>query len=93
MACWRPLCPSRHSEARRAARWAAVWTLLAEQERQQIAMKNLERIKVNLGERIPERIVEQIVEPVVSSGEAGSSGPGADDATRAAATADGKLCW
>ena len=33
MGCWRPLCPYRHS-GRRAARWAALWSLLAEQEAQ-----------------------------------------------------------
>ena len=29
--CWRPLCPNRHIGKGRAARWAAVWTLLAGQ--------------------------------------------------------------
>ena len=46
--CWRPLCPYGHSGRGRAARWAAVWTLLASQE------ENLEVIKV-----IPERFAEQ----------------------------------
>ena len=31
MACWRPLCPFRHS-GRRAGRWLAVWRLLASLE-------------------------------------------------------------
>ena len=33
MGCWRPLCPYGHS-GRRAARWSALWALLAEQEAQ-----------------------------------------------------------
>ena len=32
MACWRPLCPFSHSGPSRAARWAAVWSFLADQE-------------------------------------------------------------
>jgi len=54
MACWRPLCPFRHSGASRAAKWAAVWTLLARQEGQE---ESLEVIKV-----IPEPIVKQTVD-------------------------------
>ena len=30
--CWRPLCPYGHSGRGRAARWAALWSLLAKQE-------------------------------------------------------------
>ena len=47
--CWRPLCPYGHSGGR-AARWAAIWSLLEE---------NVEVIKVIPGECIPEHIVEQ----------------------------------
>ena len=82
--CWRPLCPYAHS-GRRAARWAAIWALLADQE-----SGILEELKDNLGERIPERIVEQTVELAVSSGEAGSFGPRANDTTNAAITAVAK---
>ena len=32
MGCWRPLCTFRHSGPSRAARWAAVWGLLAKME-------------------------------------------------------------
>ena len=32
MGCWRPLCPFRHSGRARAARWAVVWALIAQQE-------------------------------------------------------------
>ena len=57
---------------------------------QEEADENLEVIKANLGERIPERIVEQTVELAESSGEAGSSGLGANDTTNAAVTAVAK---
>ena len=40
--CWRPLCPYGHSGRSRAARWAALWTLLASQE----AEDDLEVVKV-----------------------------------------------
>ena len=30
--CWRPLCPYGHSGRGRAARWGALWSLLAKQE-------------------------------------------------------------
>ena len=35
MGCWRPLCPFGHS-GRRAARWAALWSHLAMEEKDQI---------------------------------------------------------
>ena len=52
--CLRPLCPYRHSGKGRAARWAAVWALLARQEEE-----ILEVIKDSSMECIPERIMEQ----------------------------------
>ena len=59
--CWRPLCPYGHSGRGRAARWAALWSLLALQEKED----DLEAVKV-----IPERFVEQnadvLVPPVVA---------------------------
>ena len=55
--CWRPLCPFRHSGASRAARWAAVWALLAAHERidEQIVDMPVPQIAV----KIPE-VVETI---------------------------------
>ena len=54
--CWRPLCPCGHS-GRRAAKWAAIWNLLAFQEEDV-----LEVIKDSRVERISERSMEQIVD-------------------------------
>ena len=64
----------------RAARWAAIWSLLAEPE-------------VELHERTMKQTVDgpvPHVELAVSSGGAGSSWPGADDTASAAATAAAK---
>ena len=68
--CWRPLCPYGHSGGR-AARWAALWALLENQEYGSEDERTVERTideppKVNLAE---------------SSGEAGSSWSGAHDTT------------
>ena len=63
--CWRPLCPYGHSGRGRAARWAALWSLLAEQEAQfvdvpvpQIQEQILEFAEISPQRRIPECIVE-----------------------------------
>ena len=78
--CWRPLCPYGRSVCR-ASGWAAIWSLLAEQE------ENLEVIKVIPEERIPEHIEEQTVDFALSSGEAGSCWFGTNDTTSTASAA------
>ena len=80
MACWRPLCPSRHSGASREARWAT-------QEGHQVVTWNLEVVKDSPVEPIPDRIGEQTIEFRESSGDTWSSGPGANDTTSTAAIA------
>ena len=53
--CWRPLFPYGHSGRGRAARWAALWSLLAKQE----VEDDLEVVKVIPVEAGSERFVEQ----------------------------------
>ena len=53
--CWRPLCPYGQCGRGRAARWAALWSLLAKQE----VEDDLEVVKVILAEDGPERFVAQ----------------------------------
>ena len=66
MGCWRPLCPYGHSGRGRAARWAALWSLLAKQE----VEDDLEVVKVIPAEDGSERFMEQDVDvpvpPVVA---------------------------
>ena len=78
--CWRPLCPYRHSGKGRAARWAAVWVLLAGQEEELV-----EVVKDISEECFSERIVEKTVEIAGFSKE--------KDATSAAATAVGESAF
>ena len=63
--CWRPLCPHGHSGHGRAARWAALWSLLAKQEEDDV-----EVVKVIPAEDGSERVMEQNadvpVQPVVA---------------------------
>ena len=84
---------SMQAQRGRAARWAAIWGVLACQEEE-----NLDVLKVNPRECIPESIVEQSTnsqtrptpgtsEIVVSSDEAGFVWPGADDTTSTDVTA------
>ena len=54
---WRPSCPYQHSEKGRAARWVAVWALLAGQEEDFV-----EVVKDVSEECFSERIIEQTVE-------------------------------
>ena len=60
-----------------------------EDEEQSVDLEEevLEVIKDSSGECVPEHIMEQTVELAVSSGEAGSSGPGVNDTISVAATA------
>ena len=58
--------PVHHGGASRAAEWAAVWTLLAEQEGHQVVKVYLEVIKVIPGKHVPERIEEQTVVTAVA---------------------------
>ena len=60
--CWRPLCPFGHSGRGRAARWAALWSLLAKQE----AEDDLELVKVIRVVAGSERFVEQNADVPVS---------------------------
>ena len=53
--CWRPVCPYGHSGRGRAARWAALWSLLAKQE----VEDDLEVVKVIPVEAGSERFAEQ----------------------------------
>ena len=57
--CWRPLCPYWHCGASRAAKWAAVWSVLAEFEAQAAPAPS----KQIVDEPVPQ-IVGQIVVPV-----------------------------
>ena len=50
--CWRPLCPYGHSGRGHAARWAALWSLFAKQEED-----DLEVVKVIPAEDGSERFV------------------------------------
>ena len=77
---------SRWSHADTAARWAAIWSVLADQEED-----NLEVIKVNPRKCIPERIVEQAVELAETSGEAGFSWSRTNDTTSTASSASQSL--
>ena len=59
IACWRPPCPFRHTGAGRAARWAAVWTLLTGQNRPsmcQCQRSNSQNLLVKLDLLSQERI-------------------------------------
>ena len=64
MGCWRPLCPYGHSGRSRAARWAALWSLLAEQEAQaeDVPVPQIVEDAVTIipKEHISERIIEQV---------------------------------
>ena len=55
MGCWRPLCPYGHSGRGRAARWAALWSLLAKQEEED----DFGVVKAIPAEDGSERFVEQ----------------------------------
>ena len=59
--CWRPLCPFRHSGRARAARWAAVWALLAQHEQSAETVKLTPQVQVQdrSAERIQERTLEE----------------------------------
>ena len=64
MGCWRPLCPYGHSGRSRAARWAALWSLLAEQEAQveDVPVPQIveDAVTIISKEHISERIIEQV---------------------------------
>ena len=83
MACWRPLCPFRHS-GRRAARWIAVWRLLEKQEEElheRIVEQNVDMPVPQITVPVPfqeetveviklfpaDRISERIVEQIVDA--------------------------
>ena len=77
--CWRPLCPYGHAcSGKRAREWAETWAFLATQEE---ADEDEEQI-VDLEEEILE-VVKDSPRECFPSASAGSSGPGADDASSA----------
>ena len=64
--CWRPLCPYTHPGNGRCKKWAAVWSLLAEQENVHYSPPKILQIRrrdfcVKHWERFPERIEEPAV--------------------------------
>ena len=59
--CWRPLCPYGHSGRGRAARWVALWSLLAKQDEED----DLEVVKVILV-RFVEQNADVPVPPVTA---------------------------